>query len=175
MRINECSINNEKQLEMVRRHAVGRLFFPSIHRDLADLSAQLTDCFDVWSSYFALTQTRWHRLIGQCIYPATKLAESDLPEHQEYLNDLRKTIHRLQDEHQKVVDGVLKYYLTRVIRGETPSTFIPYVNNDEFDMIYMALAAICYSTTELTRAALALGTSIHTIFELETTHRYEQF
>jgi hypothetical protein len=175
MRIHEFSIYDQKQLENVRIHPVGRLFFPSIHQDLADLSAQLSDCFNMWSSYFALTQTRLHRLIGQCIFHGPKLDESHLPKHMEYLNDLRDTIHRLQNEHQKVIDGVLKHYRSRLNQGETPSSFIPYINNNEFDSIYLAVSAICYSTTELARAALALGTSIHTIFELETTHRYEQF
>jgi hypothetical protein len=37
------------------------------------------------------------------------------------------------------------------------------------------LQAMYYSITELAHAALALGTTIHEVFELETTDLYQPF
>ena len=52
---------------------------------------------------------------------------------------------------------------------------VPFVKNDQVDSIFIALSAMYYSITQLAKAALALGTSIHDVFELETTDTYQPF
>jgi hypothetical protein len=175
MRINESSISDEKKIENIQKHTVGGLLFPNIHTELTALSKQLSDCLNLWSSYFAFTQTRCHQLFGHCNCSRTKLVDSDLLKHEECLVELQQTIHHFRNQHQEVIHRIMEHYLDRLTQGETTSTFMPNANNDETDLIYIAISAMYYSTSELARSTLALGTSIHTIFELETTHRYERF
>ena len=96
------------------------LFLPDLHTELANLSRQLSDCLSLWSSYFALTQTRFYRLFRDCTYTRTELIESDLLKHEQYLIELHQTIHRLQNQHQEVINRLLEYYLDRVTQGESP-------------------------------------------------------
>jgi hypothetical protein len=164
-----------KNIEHLQLNAGGGHFLPNLHRELSDLSRQLNDCLDLWIDYFTLTQTRFHQLFRQCIYSRTKLIQTDLIKHQQCLIDLYQTIHRLQVQHQEGLNRLLKHYLDRLTEGESYSTFIPYVNNDEADSIFVDYYAMYYSTTQLAQTALTLGKTIHTIFELETTHLYRPF
>jgi hypothetical protein len=156
-------------------HAAGGLFLPDLHEQLADLSRQVAGCLNLWSSYFALTQTRCHRLARGCIRPRQHLVPKDFLEHEQRLNELHRTVVRFQDQHQQAMDRVVKHYLQRFADGEAPSLFVPYVISDQADTILVAISAMYYSTTELARAALSLGTTIQIIFELETTRLYRQF
>jgi hypothetical protein len=171
MKINEYSEN----IEHIQLNAAGGYFLTNLHQELSDLSKQLSDCLNLWISYFTLTQTRFHQLFRQCIYSRIKLNETDLLKHQQCLIDLHQTVHRLQVQHQEGLNRLLEHYLNRLTEGESYSTFVPYINNDEADSIFVAYYAMYYSTTQLAQTALTLGETIHTIFEIETTHLYQPF
>ncbi|CAM4863385.1 unnamed protein product [Rotaria socialis] len=175
MRIDECTDHDRNHIINLQMYAAGRFFPHDLHVEVANLSRQLNDCVALWSSYFALTQTRFYRMFRDCTFSRTKLNESDLLKHEQCLIELHHTIHRLQIQHQSSLDGILENYLDSLTQGESPTKFIPYVENDTFDSIIIGISAMYYSTTQLARAALALGTNIHTIFELETTSLYKSF
>lgn len=175
MRINECGNNDEEHIKKLQMYAAGGIFLPDLHTEVADLSRQISDCLNLWGTYFTLTQTRFYRLFRDCTYSRTSLHESDLSKHEQYLSELHHTIHRLQKQHQESVNRILEYYLDQLTQGRTPSNFIPYIQNKEADIIFVGISAMYYSTTQLAQAALALGTTIHTIFELETTTLYHAF
>ena len=175
MRINECSNDDENRIRNLQKYAAGGLFLPNLHIELANLSRQLCDCISLWSSYFALTQTRFYRLFQTCTYTRTQLNENDLLKHQQHLIELHQTIHRLQSQHQEGVNRLLEYYLDRVTQGDFLTSFVPYAENEYADVIFIGVAAIYYSTTQLARDTLALGTNIYTIFELEATSFYRPF
>jgi len=175
MRINECANSDEDQIKSLQMGAASSLFHPDLHTELANLSRQLSDCLSLWSSYFTLTQTRFYRIFRDCTYTRTELHESDLLKHEQYLIELHQTIYRLQSQHQAAIDRILEYYLDKMTQGESPSNFIPYIDNENADIIFIGISSMYYSTNQLARAALALGTSIHTIFELETTALYRSF
>ncbi|CAF3358711.1 unnamed protein product [Rotaria sp. Silwood1] len=175
MRINECTDNDKHQINNLQMYTAGHFFPPDLQTELVNLSRQLNDCLSLWSSYFALTQTRFYRMFRDCAYSRTQLNESDLSKHEQYLIELHHTIDRLQNQHQNSINGILDYYLDRLTQGELPSKFVPYVENDKADVIIIGISAMYYSTTQLARVALALGSNIHTIFELETTSRYRPF
>ncbi|CAF1610091.1 unnamed protein product [Rotaria magnacalcarata] len=175
MRIYECTDHDRNHINNLQMYAAGQFFPHDLHAEAANLSRQLNDCVTLWSSYFALTQTRFYRIFRDCTFSRTKLSESDLLKHEQCLIELHHTIHRLQIQHQSSLDGILENYLDRLTQGESPTKFIPYVENDKFDSIILGISAMYYSTTQLVRAALALGTNIHTIFELETTSLYKSF
>jgi hypothetical protein len=103
------------------------------------------------------------------------LNENDLSKHEKYLIELHQTIHHLQSQHQAYINRLLDHYLDLVTQGEFPSNFIPYIANEKADIVFIGVSAMYYSTSQLARAALALGTNIHTIFELETTNLYRSF
>lgn len=109
------------------------------------------------------------------MYSHKKLIEADLLKHQQCLIDLYQTISLLQIQHQEGLNRLIEYYLTRLVEGESYPTFVPYANNDDADSIFIAYYAMYYCTSELAQAALTLGETIHTIFELETTHLYRPF
>lgn len=146
-----------------------------MHRELSDLSRQLSDCFALWISYFAVTQTKYYQLFRQRFYSKTRMTETDLVKHRQRLVDLYQTVHRLQAEHQQGLNRLLKHYLDRLAEGESTASFIPYVYSSEADSVFIAYYALYYSTTQLGQSVLALGETIHTIFELETTHLYRPF
>ncbi|CAF1406378.1 unnamed protein product [Rotaria sordida] len=175
MHINECIDNDKDHIKNLHMHTAGSLFLPDLHIELVNLSRQLSDCLSLWSSYFALTQTRSYRIFRDCTYSRTKLNESDLSKHEQHLIELHHTIDRLQNQHQNSINRILKHYLNQLTQGELPSKFIPYVENDKADLIIIGISAMYYSTTQLAQIALALGVNIHTIFELETTHLYRPF
>ncbi len=175
MRINECTNDDENQIKNLQMYAAGGVFLPNLHTELANLSRQLSDCLSLWSSYFTLTQTSYYRIFRDCTYTRTKLHESDLSKHEQYLIELHQTIHRLQNQHQQTVNRLLEHYLDQMTQGKLPSNFVPYVENEKADIIFIGISAMYYSTNQLAQAALALGTNIHTIFELETTRLYRSF
>ncbi|CAF1230327.1 unnamed protein product [Rotaria sordida] len=171
MRINEYS----QRIEHLQLDAADGHFPPNLHRGFSDLSRQLNDCFHLSISYFALSQTQFHQLFRQCIYSRTKLNETDLTKHEQHLIDLYQMIHRLQIQHEEELNRLLTYYLECLTGSELYSTFVPCINSDEANSIFIAYYAMYYSTTQLTQSALTLGETIHTIFELETTHLYRLF
>lgn len=177
MRINECAheTDQENEIRNLRMSTTGNYCLPDLHTELANLSQQLGDCLNLWLSYFALTQTRFYRIFRDCMYSRTTLLESDLQKHEQCLVELHQTIGDLQQQHQKSVDILLEHYLERLSEGYSPVNIIPYAQNKNVDMILIGLSAMYYSTTQLVQAALALGTTIHTLFELETTHLYYPF
>jgi hypothetical protein len=171
MKINEYSEN----IQHLQLNAGGGNLLPNLHKELSDLSGQLSDCLDLWMSYFKLTQTRFHQLFRQCTYSRTKLIEAGLIKHRQCLIDLHQTVHRLQIQHQEGINRLLEHYLNRLAEGESYCTFVPYANNDEVDSVFIGYSAMYYSTTHLAENVLTLGKTIHTIFELEITHLYQPF
>ncbi len=170
--LNEYSINDQKQIEI---YSVPGQFFSKFQQELSALCNQLSDCFNLWSSYFAQTQTKFHQFFSRCVCSKIKLSENDLFKHEQYLIQLHKTVISLQKEHQDGIQQILEYYLDRLTQGDTTMNVISYTYNNQTDFILTAISSIYFSTTELARAAIALGTSIHAIFELETTHRYVHY
>jgi len=171
MRINEYAEN----IEHLQINAGGGYFLPNLHIEFSHLSRQLSDCFTLWISYFTLTQTRFYSLFRQCTYSHKKILATDLNKHEQCLIDLYQTIHDLQVRHQEGLNQLLQHYLDRLSKGESYSTFVPYANNNEADSIFIAYYALYYSINQLTQTVLTLGETIHTIFELETTHLYRPF
>ncbi|UJR20442.1 hypothetical protein I4U23_023573 [Adineta vaga] len=176
MHINACAQDNTEQIEELRLNAAGGRFLPDLHSELADLSRQLSDCIDLWISYLTLTQTtyyRWSRI--HVPYKKKKLIKGDLSENQQHLMELHQTVIRLQNQHQNAMNRLLDYYTEKFHQGEELSSFVPYIHDNQAESIFVAISAMYYSTIQLAQAAMALGTTIHTIFELETTAVYRYF
>ncbi|CAF3244784.1 unnamed protein product [Rotaria sp. Silwood2] len=173
--LSECAIKNEKELEEVKFHAANVLLLPNVHNELFYLSKQLNDCLQLWSTYFNVTQTCCHQLIRGLITHRRKLNQQDLFEYEKYLSQLHKTIDRLKNEHQQGLNRLFDHYFHRYNQGEQPTTFVPYAQNEHTDSILVALSAMYYSITQLAHAALALGTTVREVFELETTDLYQSF
>jgi len=171
MKINEYS----ETIEHLQNNVAGGNFLPDLHRELSDLSRQLSDCLHQWISYFMVTQTRAYRLFRQCTYSNFQTTDIDLVRDQQYLISLHQTVLTLQVQHQQSLNRLLEHYLNRLVEGDTYSTFIPYLNNHKADSIFIAYYAMYYSTTRLAQAVLTLGETIHTIVELETTRFYRPF
>ncbi len=66
-------------------------------------------------------------------------------------------------------------YFQRLDLTEKTTPFVPYTQNEQTDYILFALSAIYSSIIQLAHAALALGTTIHEVFELEITDLYQPF
>jgi len=175
IRLSECSIKNEKELEFLKSEAADGLFLPNLHDELFDLSKQLNNCLQIWSCYFKLTQTRCYQLTRGSIPHRTELIQSDLLKHEQCLIDLLKTIDRLENEHQQGINRVFDHYFHRLNQGEKPITFVPYAQNQQADFILLAISSLYYSMKQLAHAALDLGSTIHQVFELETTDLYQSF
>ena len=150
-------------------------FLPDLHDQLVDLNRQLDDCLNLWSSYFSLTQTKCFQLTRGSFRHRQHLIRSDLFKYEQCLVELNRTVVHLQLQHQEAINRVLKHYLTRFVKGETTSAFVPYAVNDQADSILIAISSMYYSTTQLAQATLDLGRTIYTIFEIETTHLYRLF
>ena len=71
----------------------------------------------------------------------------------------------MDNQHQHGIHRLINYYFQT-------STFIP---SEQIDFILLALSTMFYSITQLAHAALDLGTTIHEVFELETTDLYQSF
>ncbi|CAF0844236.1 unnamed protein product [Adineta steineri] len=175
LRIYECSNTSENHIKTLQLYADGGFLPIGLHNELRNLSRQLSDCIDLWSSYFTLTQTRFFRIFRNCSLTYTKLNESDLLKHKQCLVELHQTVYRLQNQHQESVNRLFDHYHDCLTQGESLSDFVPYADNNNVYIIFIGIAALYYSTTQLARNALALGTNIHTIFELETTSLYRPF
>jgi hypothetical protein len=176
MHINQCSLNDHKQIEDLRLNAAGGRFLPDLDVELTDLNQQLSDCINLWISYFTLTQTtyyRWSRI--HIPRRKNKLIKGDLSANEDYLTELHRTVLRLQADYQQAMERLSEYYIEKSSQGEELSTFVPFAHNDEADSICVAISAMYYSTMQLVQALLALGTTIHTVFELETTTVYRNF
>lgn len=171
MRIKEFS----EDIEHMQTNTAGGNFLPNVHEELSDLSKQLVNCFHIWVSYFTLSQTKSYQLFRQCVLSRAKLIGNDLSKHEQCLVDLHRLTHCLQTEQQKRLDRLLQYYLDRLTEGESYSTVLPFVNSDKADTIFVACYAMYYSTSQLAKTVLTLGRTIHTLFELETTHLYRPF
>ncbi|CAF2833509.1 unnamed protein product [Rotaria sp. Silwood2] len=70
------------------------------------------------------------------------------------------------------INGLMQYDFNRINQGELYPTFVPYVNNTEVDSIFIAFQAMHYAIAQFTQSMLTLDYTVHTIFELQTTHFY---
>ncbi|CAF1360199.1 unnamed protein product [Adineta steineri] len=166
--INTCLLRMNECLHI---DTIDGIFLPEFN----NLSKQLNDCLKIWSSYFYLTKTKSYQIFRGSIHQTTSLIQSDLNKYEQCLIELHRTVVYLQIEHEKATNSVLKYYFQRFLDGESSDNFIPYVKNNEIDSIYITLSAMHYSIAQLAQAALSLGTTIHDVFELETTNLYQPF
>ncbi|CAF4220535.1 unnamed protein product, partial [Adineta steineri] len=101
--------------------------------------------------------------------------QSDLLKQEQCLIDLNKTIHRLENKHQQGINRLFDQYFQQLNHDENSTFIISYLQNQQADFILLSLSAMYYSITQLAYAALALGTTIHEVFELETTDLYQAF
>ena len=176
MHITQSAAKDTAQIEDLHLSAATDRFPPDLHRQIADLSQQLSDCVDLWASYFTLTQTtsyRWSRI--HVPYRKKKLIKGDLSANQQLLIELHRTVLRLQAEYEQATNHILDYYKEESAQGNELSSFVPYINSQQAEVVFVAVSAMYYSTIQLAQAVLALGTTIHTIFELETTAVYRYF
>ena len=156
-------------------HVAGTLPLSDLYTQLIDLCQQLSDCLNLWSSYFTLTQTRFYLLSQDCTCHRAKFTPEDQLKHERHLAELHETNYILQSQHQQAANRLLEHYLDRATEEELLSNLVPYVDNEKADGIFIGISALHYSITQLARATLALGMNIHSIFELETTHLYRAF
>ena len=87
MRIHECSKDETNPIKDLQMYGNGGVLPSALHNELATLSRQLSDCVNLWVSYFTLTQTRCYRLAQECSFSRTSLLESDLLKHEQYLKE----------------------------------------------------------------------------------------
>lgn len=156
-------------------HLTNALSFSDLRAELLELCQQLSDCLALWASYFSDTRTQFYRLYHDCSCRRTKLTADDLLKHERHLMELHETNYRLQSKHQQIANRLLERYLDQATQGESVLNMIPFVNNEKADGIFHGISALYFSIAQLARATLALGMSIHNIFELETTHLYRAF
>ena len=173
--MNEYAMGDEEQIEHLRLTAGGGFFLPDLHEEFASLIRQLSDCVDLWSSYLTETRTTYYRWNHFHLRRRNEPTKADLLKNQEHLIELYRTVLRLQSKHQQAIDHVLDYYLERITQRERLSSFVPYIDNDQAEAIFVAISSMYYSTVQLAEAVLALGTTVHTVFELETTSTYRMF
>ncbi|CAF2573576.1 unnamed protein product [Rotaria sp. Silwood2] len=148
-------------------------FFLILYDEIRNLSKQLNDCSQVWSSYFCLTQTKSYQIHCGSIYHRKHLIKTDLNKYEQCLTELHRTVVYLQIEHQKSTNLLIKYHFQRFLSGEIPENFVRFVKNDQADSIFIAMSAMYYSITQLAKAAL--GATIHDVFELDRTDLYRPF
>jgi hypothetical protein len=170
MCINECLFINGNDI-----HSIGKEFFHQFRKELSIVSKLLNDSFDLWSSYFKLSQTRYHRLFNDGIFYNKELLKIELLKQDPYLAELKQTVHRLENQLQNVINELLKHFNDLLIQKRTPSRSLPYTKNNENDIIMIATLTMYYSIIKLVKSAIILGTNVHTIFEVETTHQYIRY
>ncbi len=176
MHINQSAAKDNTQIENSHLSAVTDCFLPDLDRQLVNLSRQLSDCVDLWTSYFTLTQTtyyRWSRI--HVPYRKKKLIKGDLTANQQLLIELHRTVLRLQAEYKQAMNHIFDYYKEKSVQGNELSSFVPYINSQQAEVVFVAISTMYYSMIQLAQAALAVGTTIHAIFELETTAVYRYF
>ncbi|CAF2104224.1 unnamed protein product [Rotaria magnacalcarata] len=171
MRSNEHS----KIIRNLQINAARGNFLPNFRAELTDLCKQLISCFHVWISYFNLSQTNSYQLFRQCNASRRTIIENDFKRHEQCLIELHQSVNRLEARYQEGLNRLVQYYLDCLLEGELCSAFVPYANNNEADLIFIAYHAMHYSITQLAQSALTLGQTVHTIFELETTPLYRSF
>ena len=136
----------------------------------------MSDCIDLWTSYFTLTQTTYYRRSRiHVLYRKKKLIKGELSANQQLLIELHRTVLRLQAENEQATNHIFAYYKEKSSQGNELSPFVPYVNSQKVERVFVAVPAMYYSTIQLAQVALALGTTIHTIVERETTAVYRYF
>jgi hypothetical protein len=168
--IDECLPIDEKVINLVVKE-----FFHQFRKELSTLSNQLNRYFGLWSSYFKLSQSRHYQLFNDSIFYKKEMFKIEVLKHDSYLIELRQTIHRLENQHQDGLNQILKHFSDLLSDGLTPSKFLPYTNTNKNDFILLAISTMYYSTIKLVRSAVDLGTTMHNIFELETTHQYIRY
>jgi hypothetical protein len=173
--INKAAMTDGEQIDNLRLNVAGGFFLPDLHSEVASFNQQLCDCVDLWLSYLTMTQTTYYRWNRIYVPHRKKLIEPDLSENRQCLLELYRTVLRLQSQHQQAINRVLDYYLDKLGQGIRLSNFVAYVDNDQAESIFVAISAMYYSTVQLAQAVLSLGTTIHTVFELETTITYRSF
>ncbi|CAF4839179.1 unnamed protein product [Rotaria sp. Silwood1] len=174
--INECSVEDRKLHGNLQDQTIGDRFFSNLREPLADLTRQLNNCLNLWSSYFSLTQTRCYRAIYECNCSSlTNFSESDLTKHETYFAQLLQAISYFKEQHQQSLNRMLEYFQSEISEGNSLRTLVPNINNDHIDSILIATTSMFYSQSQLIHAALALGTTIYTILQLEKTDLYQAF
>ncbi|CAF3136617.1 unnamed protein product [Rotaria sp. Silwood2] len=126
-------------------------------------------------TFHKLIKTKSDQIYHGSIYHRKHLIKNDLNKCEKCLNELHQTVVYLQEEHQQSTNQLLKYYFQRFLSDEIPENFVPFFKNDQADSIFIAIPAMYYSITQLVKVALALDTTIHDVFELETTDLYCPF
>ena len=101
IRINECSNVDKRQIEHLCFCAADVLFLPDLYNEFHNLSKQLNNCFQVWSSYFCLTQTKSYQIFRGSIQHRKHLIKSDLNKYEKCLVELHRTVIYLRNEHQR--------------------------------------------------------------------------
>lgn len=173
--IKKCRTAIQQQVERLPSISTETYFVFDLHSELVSFTELFSSCVGLWSSYCAQTQTAFHQCGRTYLPHRNKRLVKDLSKNCRYLMELHQTILRLQSQHQHAIIRVLNYYRTRLVQGDSLSTFVPYRVSDQADTIFVAVLAMYYSTIQLAEKALALGTVIHIIFELETTSAYQKF
>ncbi|CAF1032359.1 unnamed protein product [Adineta steineri] len=176
MYIKQYSLNDHKQIEDLRLNSTDARILLDLDVDLTDLSRQLNDCVNLWISYFTLTKTTYYRWSHiHILRKKSKLIKGDLSANEDCLIELHRTVLRLQTDYQQAMDRLTDYFIEKSAQKEEPSTCVPYAHDDQADSILVTVSAMYYSTIQLVQVVMALGTTIHTIFELETTNVYRNF
>ena len=170
MRINECLFINGNEI-----HSIGKEFFHRFRKTLSGVTKELNDSFDLWSSYFKLSQTRYHQLFNDGIFYNNELLKIELLKQDPYLAQLKQTVHPLENQLQNVINQVLKHFNDLLIEKQPPSRSLPYTKANENDIIIIATLTMYYSIIKLVKSTIILGTTVHHIFELETTHQYTNY
>jgi len=168
-------MSDEEQIENLRFHTASGLFLPDLHSEVTSFIRHLRYCVELWSSYFTLTQTTYYRWSRIHLPRRKHPIKGDLSENRQCLVELYQTVVRVRTQHQQAINNVLDYYLEKTAQNKRISNHISYVVNDQAESIFEAISAMYYSTVQLAQAALALGTTIHTVFELESTAIYRDF
>ena len=153
-------------------HSIGKEFLHRFRKELSSLNKQLNDYFDLWLSYFKLSQTRYHRLFNDGIFYDEELLEIEMLKQDPYLIELRETVHRLEDKHQNGIDDIFKRFIDLIIEGISPSRILACRKGNGNDLMLLAISTMYYSTIRLIKSTIPMETTIHNTFEHETTHPY---
>ncbi|CAF3828220.1 unnamed protein product [Rotaria sordida] len=158
LRINACMNEDRQLIGHLQDQTFGERIFSNLREPLADLTRQLNNCLDWWSSYFTLTQTRCYRAIYECNCSSlTNFNENDFAKHETYFVQLRQTIDYFKEQHQQSLNCMLEYFNSKINEGDSLTTAVPHINNDQLDSIFIATTSMFYSQSQLIHAALALG------------------
>ncbi|CAF1245496.1 unnamed protein product [Didymodactylos carnosus] len=177
IRINESDTDaaNIEELQ-------GRGFIANLHSEISNICQQLSGSLNLWSKYFLMTQTWTKRKItGNTHIQKDDDKTEYLRKHEECLIQLHQTVAQLHEQHQQGTNRLLDQFLEKLKEKDenesyqTLNTLLPYATNDDLDVIIVALSSLYYSTTHLIKSMIGLGTTIHTLYELETTNTYRPY